>query len=279
MRWRGLPRPRLSKSLGYVLIVGAVFLGMQWSSAWSQIGNWVCITMSALLLLSTLPFLGTRIQGGQKDPLACSPSDRIFAYLFHSMLIVLSGPLVLFALTTQSQFNPKIETLSLFPCFPLFTEKGIYFCLPWFILSALAVFSHRHGSREGKLAWLPDVAVSNPQQHPRKFLHSAYVDLLHISITCLGLILLISALGLLNHGLTRYLDIHAIWQAPLRNTLFVFGIVMFSYGKRYDFLKKYSQRGFSLGAIFIIYFFVLSLALLGFEGFMRLAGVPVQDAQ
>lgn len=271
--------PKLSQIAGYTLIASFLLLCLCLDGFWPSLGFYATIGIAVLFGFSIAPCLlkpidkpKTTSVSAKTQTLQCG-----FGFLYLFLLVSLSGSLVLFSLITQSQFSPKMTTLSFFPFYELLKTQGVRLFLPWFILSSVAVLTQFYAQKNQKTAWLPDLTFLNPKKHPQQFLHRTYHDLLHIGIVAGGIILLICALGLTNQGLTQVLNVHSAWASPIRNTLFIFGVVVFSYRKRHDFLKKYTQRGFSLGTLFFIYFLTLSAGLLLFEGFMRLAVAPINE--
>jgi len=263
----------------FFFLILALTFGLFFTHYWVQLGTYACFLCAVIGTLSIVPYLFSKVDETKIGLMPFTPAERLFGYLFETVAITLSGPLVLFCLIVQSQINPKMPPLTFISIHNIVQTQRLSLFLPWVVISAISIGCLIYGALQQKAAWIPGISVDNAEEYPRKFFHAAMMHVLNISIISVALILLICALEMINHGIASGLGVHSVWQAPVRNILLLIGIVIFTKNKRDRFLKKYTQRGFSLGGIFLIYLVTISFALLGFEGFVRFSGVPVEESQ
>lgn len=272
----------LTPLITYALFIGVSYLCYATRKASFSYVHLSLYALAAMLCLSLIPITFKTMRLPTLDDIPPLPhypnAQRWFTLILNQTLILLGGGLLFFGVALQSQVSHKTPAIPFDAFVPLFTQETLTcLFLPWVIVSAFSVLANHRAQHTNSMLWLPGLTLGAAPHHPKKFCLSAYNDILNMVITTAGVLLLCVAMQLLSESFAQATINASVWQAPMRNGLFMFIVFMFSYRYRDRLLKKYARRHFSLGTICFIEACLIVMSLVSFEGILQFSAFPIQE--
>lgn len=275
-------RPFITAAISYVLLIAiSYFCYVSQQSAFDYVST-ALLTLTVILLLAFIPIVFKFLRFPQNNDTPQLPayphSQRWFILVLNQSLILLGGGLFFFGIVLQSHISPKANSIPFESFMPLLTQKAPYcLFLPWVIISAISILANHRAQKTNSMVWLPTLTIGSAPRHPKKFFLSAYNDILNIVITTAAALLICVAIGILCESWAQAGIIPSAWQTPIRSGFLMFTLLLFSYKRRDQLLKKYVQRHFSLGAIFCIAAFLIVAILFSFEIALNFLEFPIEE--
>ena len=267
----------------YLLLMGiSIFCYSTLDNAFDHI-SMLLVALTFTVLIALIPICTKTLHVAKTEDTPALPyyprSQRWFILVLNQTLLLLAGGIFLFGGVLQSHVSPKSPALPFEALIPLFKERStLCLFLPWVVISALSVLANHRSYKTNSMLWLPGLSIGLAPHHPKKFFLSAYNDILNMIITTVGIVLLCIAIGLACESLGQAQIVDSAWKTPMRNGLFMFIVLMFSYRYRENLLKKYARRHYSLGAVFFVQGILLVLALFGFEVLLLFTDFAIEEA-